>query len=145
MSKMTIPGDFRKLRLADRYQITESGMIRGYWHHLEEPSNPDTIRTFPQVSGTELYDSYLEWAALGNVIEPEFTPEELLERLLRQETADLKESLRSANVWQFRMLLELFKLLKAATVVTNDDVDPEIMAKAQDWTIKLNRLKELGD
>ena len=52
---------------------------------------------------------------------------------------------RSANVWQFRMILELFKLLKAATVVTNDDVDPEIMAKAQDWTIKLNRLKELGD
>ena len=137
--------DFTRLPPADRYQIMESGLIRGYWEHKEDPSKPDVIRLFPQVDGTDLFEAYKEWAALGNVIEPEFTPEELLERLLRQETADLKESLRSANVWQFRMILELFKLLKAATVVTNDDVDPEIMAKAQDWTIKLNRLKELGD
>jgi hypothetical protein len=69
----------------------------------------------------------------------------LEEHLKRMEISDLKKELIGANVWQFRMIIELFKLLKQFTSCSNADVDPVLLAKAQAWITKVDRLKEIDE
>jgi hypothetical protein len=87
---------------------------------------------------------YQEWLAEGNTPEPEFTEEELQAKLLGEEVANLKADLQKAQVWQFRMIVELWKVCKQLGA-TNADIDPDVLAKAQAWIAKLDRLKEIDE
>ena len=70
---------------------------------------------------------------------------DIQEHLKRMEISDIKQYLLKANVWQFRMIIELFGLLKQFTACKNSDVDPVLMDKAQAWIAKLDRLKEIDE
>jgi hypothetical protein len=48
--------------------------------------------------------------------------------------------LTKANVWQFRMLLELFEVGKTKGLWVNTDFDATLRQKAADWKTKLERL-----
>jgi hypothetical protein len=67
------------------------------------------------------------------------------EHIKKMEINDLKQDLQSHDVWHFRMLIEVFKLLRQFTACTNADVDPVLLAKATDWIDKLDRLKEIDE
>jgi len=88
---------------------------------------------------------YQEWLSEGNTPEPQFTPEEIAAKALAEEISDIKTELRSAMVWQFRMIVELWKALKANTAAQNSDIDPDVLSKAAGWMTKLDRLKEIDE
>jgi hypothetical protein len=124
MSKMIIPMT---------YKLIEHGVLR---------SDGACI---PECEDNRDWRGYLEWLAEGNTPEPQYTAQELIDNAQQEEIADLKQDLRKAMVWQFRLMTELFKLLKQGTAITNADVDPDILAKAQEWVAKLDRLKEIDE
>jgi len=99
----------------------------------------------PNCDGNHDWKEYQEWLAAGNTPDPEFTTEELISREVAEEVSELKADLRKAQVWQFRMIVELWKALKANTAAQNSDIDPDVLAKAQGWTAKLDRLKEIDE
>jgi len=98
----------------------------------------------PNSDGNRDWKQYQEWLAEGNTPEPEYTLEERLAMERANEINELKADLRAAQVWQFRMIVELFKVCKQLGA-TNADVDPDVLAKAQSWTAKLDRLKEIDE
>jgi len=73
------------------------------------------------------------------------TPETQAQLDLEAEIADLKGQLFDQQVWLFRMTIELWKVGKAKSGWVNSDVDSDILAKAQAWVAKLNRLKEIDE
>lgn len=91
------------------------------------------------------YREYMEWCNEGNTPDPVRTLEEEAQKIVDDEVAELRQDLRNVLKGQFEMILELFRLIKVHTTCMNTDVDPAILAKAQVWAAKLNRLKELGD
>lgn len=101
--------------------------------------------SIPNDDANRDWKEYQEWLAQGNTPDPEFTESELTAKATAEEISNLKADLRNAMVWQFRMIVELFKLLKQGTPITNADVDPDILAKATDWIAKLDRLKEIDE
>jgi len=101
--------------------------------------------SIPVTESNRDYRRYLEWLEEGNTPDPVRTPEEETEILLRNEVLSLKDDLQKQNVWLFRMLLEMWKAVKAAGVVSNSDIDPEVLAKASNWISKLDRLKEIDE
>lgn len=88
---------------------------------------------------------YQEWLADGNIPEPQYTEQELIDKTQNEEIRDIKMSLTNANVWQFRMIIELFKAAKAKGLIDNTDIDPAVLEKAQQWITKLNRLEEIDE
>ena len=115
------------------YKLMEHGVQRSDGTHI------------PATTGNRHWREYLKWLDAGNTPDPEFTPEEEAQKAVADEVNQLKDDLRKAQVWQFRLTLELFKLLKQGTTIKNSDVDPDILAKAGQWATKLNRLKEIDE
>ena len=105
----------------------------------------DDGRNIPEDPNNRDWKRYLLWVADGNTPAPYESPEEIVERELREEIRDLKEGLKSATVWQFRMIVEIWKVLKMHTPAMNSDIDPEVFVKATEWMQKLNRLKEIDE
>jgi hypothetical protein len=99
----------------------------------------------PSTSANRDWREYQRWLAEGNTPDPEYTEQELIDKAQSEEITQLKQDLKGALVWQFRMIIELFELLKQSTSITNADVDPEILQKASAWITKLNRLKEIDE
>ena len=99
----------------------------------------------PNCDDNRDWREYQEWLAEGNTSEPEYTLEERLAMERANEISELKADLRAAQVWQFRMIVELWKALKANTAAQNSDIDPDVLAKAASWTAKLDRLKEIDE
>lgn len=116
------------------YKLTEDGNI--------QRSDGAFI---PCDMGNRDYMEYMEWCNAGHSPDPVRTPEEEAQKIVDDEVNELRGDLQRVVKGQFQMMLEMFKLIKQFTDCTNSDVDPDIMAKAQQWTTKLNRLKELGD
>lgn len=99
----------------------------------------------PACSGNRDWKTYLEWLDQGHLPEPEYTQDELDKQAMHLEIANLKSDLRSAMVWEFRMIIELFRLMKSKTTVRNSDVNPVLLTKANQWISKLERLKEIDE
>ena len=99
----------------------------------------------PNCADNRDWKEYQEWLAEGNTPEPEFTTEELTAKAMAEEISNIKAELQNAMVWQFRMIVELWKALKANTAAQNSDIDPDVLAKAQGWAAKLDRLKEIDE
>jgi hypothetical protein len=83
--------------------------------------------------------------AQGNTPDPQYTTEELEKMTLDNEVSQLKQDLKNAMVWQFRMIVEIWKVLKMHTPAANSEIDPEVFVKATEWMQKLNRLKEIDE
>ena len=98
----------------------------------------------PNCDGNRDWREYQEWFGWGNTPEPEYTLEERLAMERAEEISELKADLRSAQVWLFRMIVELFKVCKQLGA-TNADIDPDVLDKAQSWIGKLDRLKEIDE
>ena len=88
---------------------------------------------------------YLKWVADGGVPDPAKTPEEIINQELLDEITTLKSELKNAVVWQFRMILELFKIGKDKALWNNTDVDPDTLSKATSWIAALDRLKVIDE
>ena len=101
--------------------------------------------SIPNCDGNRDWKEYQKWLAEGNTPDPEFTEQEIIDREQNEEIAGLKRDLTSSQVWLFRMLMEMWKAARAAGVVNNTDIDPEVLAKAQAWVAKLDRLKEIDE
>ena len=93
----------------------------------------------PNCADNHDWKEYQEWLAEGNTPEPQYTLEDRLAMERADEISELKADLRKAQVWQFRMIVELWKALKANTAAQNSDIDPDVLAKAQGWAAKLDR------
>jgi hypothetical protein len=94
--------------------------------------------------GNRDWRQYQEWLAEGNTPEPQFTESEIAAKALAEEVGTIKAELQNALVWQFRMIVELFKVCKQLGA-TNADIDPDVLVKAQSWVGKLDRLKEIDE
>lgn len=117
-----------------KYKLTQDGVV-----DTEEGLNiPDDI-------GNRHWREYLDWVALGNTADPEFTQAELDEKALREEIAALKGDLRNAMVWQFRMILALFQVGVDKSLWTASDFDQDVRDKASDWKQKVDRLKVIDE
>lgn len=101
--------------------------------------------SIPNDSRNRDWKIYQVWVTEGNTPEPYETTAEQTERELREEIFDLKESLRNQNVWQFRMILEVWNVIKLYSPATNADIDPDVFAQAVSWVAKLNRLKDIDE
>lgn len=88
---------------------------------------------------------YLKWVEEGNTPAPEFTEEEVTHKEIQEEVAALKGDLLQQNVWLFRMIMEMWKAARSQGVVDNSMIDPDVLAKAQQWVAKLDRLKEIDE
>lgn len=117
------------------YKLHRDGGVIKKPKGMKIPNDPDNYH----------WQEYQDWLASGGLPEPVETPQEIAERQLAEEVAEHKGALKDALVWQFRMIVELFGLLKQFTACTNADVDPELMSKALDWVARLNRLKEIDE
>ena len=124
MSKMIVPLT---------YKLSSTGIIR---------SDGACI---PNSEGNRDWREYQEWLADGNTPEPEFTEQELIDKAQNEEISELKGDLQSQQIWLFRMLMEMWKAARQAGVVSNQDIDPDVLAKAQAWVAKLDRLKEIDE
>ena len=124
MSKMT-PG----------YKLLPNSMILRKYDNFQIPMVEENID----------YQEYLRWVAFGNQPEPVATPEEIAEQELKNEISELKNNLQNQHIWLFRMLMEMWKAARQAGVVSNQDIDPDVLAKAQQWVAKLDRLKEIDE
>lgn len=114
------------------YKLMENGVLR---------SDGACI---PPTEDNRDWRRYLRWLDEGNTPEPQYTEAELQAKLVGEEVANLKADLKKAQVWQFRMIVELWKVCKQLGA-TNADVDPDVLAKAQAWIAKLDRLKEIDE
>ena len=121
-------------KMINGFKLIEGGVIRKF-----------DGACIPDSPGNRDWKEYQEWLAEGNTPDPEFTPEELARKPIDEEITQLRQDLRNVVKGQFEMILEIWKALKLKGIVTNDDVDPDVLAKASNWAAKLNRLKELGD
>jgi len=120
-------------KMINLYKLTEQGVLR-----KSDGAN------IPAADGNRDWKEYQKWLAEGNTPDPIMTPEEETQKLIDDEVDELRNDLRRVVTGQFEMMLELFKLLKQFTECTNTDVDPAILTKAQLWTQKLARLKEIS-
>ena len=144
MTKMIgVRENYAPLGVADRYKLDILDRVYGYWNN---PKNPeDTPKREEIIEGTAPYAIYLDWVSQGNTVEPAFTPEEEALRELSEEVAGIKGDLQDQQVWLFRMLMEMWKAARQAGVVSNQDIDPDVLVKAQAWVAKLDRLKEIDE
>jgi len=117
------------------YKLLRDGGVLKTSTGASIPNDPDNY----------MWQEYQEWLAKGGIPEPIETADEIAYRTLIEEIDEHKGALKDAFVWQFRMILELFKLLKQFTACTNADVNPELMAKALEWIARLDRLKEIDE
>jgi len=99
----------------------------------------------PESMGNRDWRKYQEWLAEGNTPDPQYTEQELIDEAQNEEISGLKTDLKNSQVWQFRMIVELFKAAKQKGLITNADIDPDVVAKAQQWVGKLDRLKEIDE
>jgi hypothetical protein len=111
-----------------------SGVIRtaDNAHIPEDEANSDWIE-------------YQEWLAKGNTPWPAETPEETADRNLRKEIGVLRRKLRKSHVFQYRLIMEMFRLLKLGTNITNSDVRPELLAKLQELKQLSDRLRDIDE
>jgi len=116
------------------YKLLEWGVLRKSDGFTIPPDN-DNID----------WAEYQAWLAEGNTPDPKFTTEEIAANAIAEEVRGLKADLQNAMVWQYRMITELWKALKANTTAQNSDIDPAVLAKAVQWTEKINRLKEIDE
>jgi hypothetical protein len=96
--------------------------------------------SIPDSTDNRDWRKYQEWLAEGNTPDPQYTQEEIDAQALGDEIVSLKQDLTKANVWQFRMLLELFEVGKTKGLWVNTDFDATLRQKAADWKTKLERL-----
>ena len=115
------------------YKLASNGVIR---------SDGASI---PNSEGNRDWKEYQSWLADGNTPEPQYTEQEIIDREQNEEIAGLKKDLTSQQIWLFRMLMEMWKAARQAGVVSNQDIDPTVLAKAQAWVAKLDRLKEIDE
>lgn len=114
------------------YKLTDEGVLRlSDGSHITCRTNRDWLM-------------YEKWLEDGNTPEPEFTQDELVTNTLNTEILELKDDLRNAQVWMFRMIAELYKVNKINGAL-NVHYDSTVLDKMQDWNQKLNRLKEIDE
>lgn len=118
----------------DGFKLSQDGVIRKF-----------DGASIPNSSDNRDWIEYLGWVAEGNTPDPEYTAEELTIKETIEEIESLKGDLKGAIVWQFRMILELWKVLKQHTPAQNSDIDPSVLAKAAEWTTKVNRLQVIDE
>jgi hypothetical protein len=99
----------------------------------------------PNTMDNRDWRQYQEWLAEGNTPDPEFTDQELIDIAQSNEITNLKQDLKSALVWQFRMIQELFEVGNSKGLWTAADFDPAIVTKYIDWKAKTDRLKEIDE
>ncbi len=71
---------------------------------------------------------------------------ELDAKAIHDEITGLKQDLRDALVWQFRMISAIWEVGKTNGLWQNSDVtDTTLKQKYSEWITKLDRLAELGE
>jgi len=63
------------------------------------------------------------------------------EEVLANEKAEATQKLQEQNLYLFEMVLFLWEAIKSKTNLTNADVPPALMEKAQSWVQYLDKLK----
>jgi len=68
------------------------------------------------------------------------------EELVQAEVENIKDSLRNALAWEFRMILAVWDVGVAKGLWSASDItDTELKQKVADWIVKLDRLTQLGE
>jgi len=62
-----------------------------------------------------------------------------------EEIKALKQDLKTMVAWQFRMILEMYRVGRLNGIWDSADFSAEIRQKAVEWESKLSRLQELGE
>lgn len=89
---------------------------------------------------------YQEWLLLDNTALPEFTQQEIDDKIIMDEILSLKADLKNTLQWLFRMSLEIWDVGVTKGLWDNTDItDVELKQKVVDWKTKLDRLNELGE
>lgn len=100
----------------------------------------------PNDTGNKDWMAYQEWLDEGNTPDPEFTQAELDAKAILDEIAALKQDLKNALVWQFRMISAIWEIGKTKGLWQNSDVsDTTLKQKYGQWQTKLDRLAQLGE
>ncbi len=106
----------------------------------------ETKESIPNDPGNRHWQKYQKWLAAGNTPDPEFTQTELDAKAIHDEITGLKQDLKNALVWQFRMISAIWEIGKAKDLWQNSDVtDAMLKQKYSEWQTKLDRLAELGE
>lgn len=106
----------------------------------------ETGAIIPNDLGNRDWQEYLEWFAEGNTPDPQFTQEELDQQALVNEIISLRNDLKNALVWEFRMILTLWDIGVSKGIWSATDVTDEVLKqKVIEWKSKLDRLEELGE
>ena len=117
-----------------KYKLSDSGVL-----------DTETGACIPPTTDNRHWRAYQKWLADGNTPDPEYTQPELDEQAIQAEVIDLRLDMKKADVWLFRMLLEMFDVGVAKGLWAASDFDPVLRMKAAAWKTKLSRLLELGD
>ena len=155
------------LRYLERMRVEEWG--QGLYDRLAvayEELNPDVKIEYISISyanqrqqtlmrgqaGTiDISEPVVSWIpqlAEANIlesVEEYFTQEELDSQEIQGEIQNLRVDMKKADVWLFRMLLEMFDVGVENGLWNAGDFSTEIKQKAAAWKTKLNRLLQLGD
>lgn len=81
----------------------------------------------------KLWQDYLDWKALGNTPDPQYTTEEQAQIDYEARQNARIQNLKSALVNQFKMILELFQVGRDKGLWVVADFDPALVTLAQEW------------
>ena len=121
-------------KMTNRYKLLQTGVL-----------DKLTGASIPADVNNRQYREYLQWVALGNTPDPERTQQEIDDELIQTELTSLKEDLVRAARFQFRLIEELWRILKMHTAASNSDLDPILAAKFTELKAKSDRLKEIDN
>jgi hypothetical protein len=99
----------------------------------------------PECADNRDYQEYERWLAEGNTPDPEFTEQELIDKAQSEEISQLEVDLKKSIRFQFRLIEELWRILKLHTAASNADLDPGLASKYLELKTKSDRLKEIDE
>ncbi len=117
-----------------------------YKLHGNGVKDTETGACIPNDALNRDWQKYLVWLAVPNTPAPEFTQAELDAQAIKDEIFQLKQDLKDALAWEFRMISAIWETGKTKGLWVNADVtDTTLKQKYADWQTKLDRLAQLGE
>lgn len=110
-----------------KYKLQGSGVM-----------DTETGAFIPNAPGNRHWKEYQQWLIDGNTPDPEFTQQEIDDAALLDRQNQRIINLRSALIYQFKMILALFQVGKSKGVWVNSDFDQELRDKASEWIQLIN-------
>jgi hypothetical protein len=105
-----------------RYKLSNTGVY-----------DTETNSYIPSAAENADWREYLQWVDDGNTPDPQYTPQEILDNELRDRQKQRLETLLSATIDQFDLIIALFQMGVTKGIWTANDFPQEIRDNAVYW------------